>query len=140
MVQSNIGWRAILLAGILVASAAAQEAVIPSKLYRIIDGKVDVGTYNGYRRYHVVCNHCHGPDGMGSSFGPSLVDHLPDIENFRRVVRDGKSSGAASAELDWQQRAVRREFSGGLEIARVPHQRSPRQNRDLRHFASSPTH
>ena len=32
---------------------------------------------------------------MGSSFGPSLVDHLPDVETFRRIVRDGKSSGAA---------------------------------------------
>ena len=66
-----------------------------SQFYRIVDGKVDPRTYNGYRRYHAVCNHCHGPDGMGSSFGPSLVDHLPDVETFRRIVRDGKSSGAA---------------------------------------------
>jgi mono/diheme cytochrome c family protein len=74
---------------------AAQEAAPPGKFYRIVDGKVDLRTYNGYRRYHAVCNHCHGPDGMGSSFGPSLVDRLPDIETFRRIVRDGKSSGAA---------------------------------------------
>jgi hypothetical protein len=32
---------------------------------------------------------------MSSSFGPSLVDHLPDIETFRRIVRDGQSIGAA---------------------------------------------
>jgi mono/diheme cytochrome c family protein len=74
---------------------AAQEAALPGKFYRIVDGKVDPRTYNGYRRYHAVCNHCHGPDGMGSSFGPSLVDHLPDIETFRRIVHDGQSSGAA---------------------------------------------
>jgi hypothetical protein len=32
---------------------------------------------------------------MGSSFGPSLVDHLPDVETFQRIVHDGQSSGAA---------------------------------------------
>jgi mono/diheme cytochrome c family protein len=26
------------------------------------------------RRYHARCNHCHGPDGVGSTFGPSLVE------------------------------------------------------------------
>jgi mono/diheme cytochrome c family protein len=99
-------WWAIPCACVVVASAAAQEEV-PAKFYRIIDGKVDARTYNGYRRYHAVCNHCHGPDGMGSSFGPSLVDHLPDIETFRRIVRDGKSSGAA----------VMKGFSGDPNVA-----------------------
>jgi mono/diheme cytochrome c family protein len=90
-----------------MTSAAAQEAVLPAKLYRILDGKVDGRTYNGYRRYHAVCNHCHGPDGMGSSFGPSLVDRLPEVESFRRVVREGKSSGAA----------VMKGFSGDANVA-----------------------
>lgn len=75
--------------------AAAQEDTLPGKFYRVIDSKVDARTYNGYRRYHAGCNHCHGPDGMGSSFGPSLVDHLPEIETFRHIVHDGRSSGAA---------------------------------------------
>jgi len=44
---------------------------------------------------------------MGSSFGPSLVDHLPDIETFRRIVRDGESSGAA----------VMKGFSGDPNVA-----------------------
>jgi mono/diheme cytochrome c family protein len=75
-------------------ASAAQENLPAGKFYRIIDGKVDVRTYNGFRRYHAGCNHCHGPDGAGSTFGPSLVDKLPDIEAFRRIVRDGKSNGA----------------------------------------------
>ena len=98
---------AVLCACALIAGAAAQEAALPGKFYRVIDGKVDARTYNGYRRYHSVCNHCHGPDGMGSSFGPSLVDRLPDIDSFRRVVRDGKSSGAA----------VMKGFSGDANVA-----------------------
>ena len=90
-----IGWWATLCAAALITSAVAQEDTLRAKFYRIIEGKVDARTYNGYRRYHAVCNHCHGPDGMGSSFGPSLVDHLPDIETFRRIVHDGQSIGAA---------------------------------------------
>ena len=44
-----------------------------SKLYVVRDDKVDAMTYNGFRRYHAGCNHCHGPDGIGSTFAPSLV-------------------------------------------------------------------
>jgi mono/diheme cytochrome c family protein len=101
------GWWVILSVAALSMDVAAQEAALPGKFYRIVDGKVDPRTYNGYRRYHAVCNHCHGPDGMGSSFGPSLVDHLPDIETFRRIVHDGQSSGAA----------VMKGFSGDPNVA-----------------------
>jgi mono/diheme cytochrome c family protein len=107
LVRSWVGWSAILCVVCLNADAAAQEPAVPEKFYRIIDGKVDARTYNGYRRYHAVCNHCHGPEGMGSSFGPSLVDHLLDIETFRRIVHDGQSSGAA----------VMKGFSGDPNVA-----------------------
>jgi mono/diheme cytochrome c family protein len=49
-----------------------------SEAYQIVDGKVDKRTYNGFRRYNAVCNHCHGPDGVGGSFGPSLIEAPPD--------------------------------------------------------------
>ena len=74
--------------------ASRKESSAP-KYYRIIDGAVDAKTYNGFRRYHSTCNHCHGSDGLGSTFGPPLVDRLPDIDEFRRIVRLGKSSGAS---------------------------------------------
>jgi methanol metabolism-related c-type cytochrome len=47
--------------------------------YTVVDGKVDVGTYNGYRRYHSHCHSCHGPDGLGSSYAPALIESLPQI-------------------------------------------------------------
>jgi mono/diheme cytochrome c family protein len=50
-----------------------------SKFYRIVDGKADARTYNGFRRYNAACNHCHGPDGAGSIFAPSLVDRLLEL-------------------------------------------------------------
>jgi mono/diheme cytochrome c family protein len=79
----------------LCAGAAARENAPAGKFYRVVDGKVDARTYNGFRRYHGGCNHCHGQDGMGSTFGRSLVEGLPDIEHFRRIVRDGASSGSS---------------------------------------------
>jgi mono/diheme cytochrome c family protein len=79
--------------GALAIGFAATSEEAASKFYTVIDGKVDARTYNGYRRYHAGCNHCHGPDGMGSSFGPSLVEGLPDADAFRRIVRDGGRDG-----------------------------------------------
>jgi mono/diheme cytochrome c family protein len=79
----------------IVVGAGAQDDTRPDKLYRVVDGKVDARTYNGFRRYHAGCNHCHGPDGMGSTVGPSLVADLPDVETFRRIVREGKSTGTS---------------------------------------------
>ena len=32
---------------------------------------------------------------MGSTVAPSLVERLPDIERFRRVVRNGASQGSS---------------------------------------------
>jgi mono/diheme cytochrome c family protein len=86
----------IVIYGVAVSSdASSQDATLPGKFYRVIDGKADARTYNGFRRYHAGCNHCHGPDGVGSTFASSLVDRLPDIESFRRAVRDGQSNGAS---------------------------------------------
>ena len=67
----------------------------------------DANIYNGFRRYHAGCNHCHGPDGMGSMIGPSLVDRLPDIESFRAIVREGQSNGLS----------VMRGFAGDPNVA-----------------------
>jgi mono/diheme cytochrome c family protein len=80
--------------------AAAQDNAPGGKLYRIVDGKVDGKTYNGYRRFHAGCNHCHGQDGLGSTFGPSLVERLPDREAFRRIVRDGTGGGKMKGFAD----------------------------------------
>lgn len=85
-----------VVCGLLLGIEARSQADAPAgKFYRVVGGKVDAQTYNGYRRYHAGCNHCHGQDGMGSTFGPSLVEGLADIEAFRRVVRDGQRTGTS---------------------------------------------
>jgi mono/diheme cytochrome c family protein len=72
------------LAGLPPVSAADGAS------YQIIDGKVDRQTYNGYRRYNASCNHCHGPDGAGGSFGPSLIDSPPAYDAFVAAVLYGR--------------------------------------------------
>lgn len=89
---------AVLLAGAWADGVAAQQLPpesAPAKLYRFVDGKVDARTYNGYRRYHASCNHCHGPDGEGSTFASSLIGRPPEKERFRSVVLHGQSNGAS---------------------------------------------
>jgi methanol metabolism-related c-type cytochrome len=56
------------------------------------DGTVDWYTFSGFRRYHSDCHVCHGPDGMGSSYGPALKDTLNTsaYNDFMGVVAGGK--------------------------------------------------
>jgi methanol metabolism-related c-type cytochrome len=70
------------------------------KPYQVVDGKVDQGTYNGYRRYHASCHVCHGPDGLGSSYAPNLVDSLKTIsqDQFNEVVINGRQNLGAGQE------------------------------------------
>jgi mono/diheme cytochrome c family protein len=72
---------------------SAQDATGPGTFYTVVDGKVDARTFEGFRRYHAGCDRCHGPDGVGSTFAPSLVSQLPDIVAFRHAVLAGRAGG-----------------------------------------------
>ena len=65
------------------------------------DGTVDWYTSIGYTRYTANCMQCHGPDGLGSSFAPSLVDALQTISysQFLDIVTNGKKNVSASQDL-----------------------------------------
>jgi methanol metabolism-related c-type cytochrome len=71
------------------------------KPYNIVDGKVGMATYNGYRRYTESCLRCHGPDGAGSSYAPSLVDSLKTMsyDQFVGTVIAGKKNVSTSQDL-----------------------------------------
>ena len=64
----------------------------PQHPYLFKDGKVDFGTYNGFRRYHSDCHVCHGPAGLGSSYAPALKDSLKVLSwgDFVNVVVSGR--------------------------------------------------
>ena len=42
--------------------------------------QVDKKTYIGWRTYHAFCHVCHAQDAVGSTFAPSLLDRLNDID------------------------------------------------------------
>src|SRR5437868_4391903 len=64
------------------------------------DDTVDWYTYSGYRRYHSECHVCHGPDGMGSTYAPALVNSLKteDYNDFLGVVASGRKNVNRSEE------------------------------------------
>jgi methanol metabolism-related c-type cytochrome len=88
--------------GLSLAAAAQQtgEPAWEDKPYTVTDGKVDFGTYNGYRRYEAYCLRCHGPDGAGSSYAPALVDSLKTLsyEDFLEVVVYGRKNVSTSQQ------------------------------------------
>ena len=50
--------------------------------------------FSGYKRYHGNCSVCHGPDGLGGTFAPSLVNSLKAVDHdaFMEVVVNGKEN------------------------------------------------
>jgi methanol metabolism-related c-type cytochrome len=90
----------LISAGTLHAQEAEKETDPYETPYIIEDGKVDQGTYNGFRRYHSSCHVCHGPDGLGGSFAPALVDSLKvlDYDQFAEIIANGKAQQGASGQ------------------------------------------
>jgi methanol metabolism-related c-type cytochrome len=80
---------AALAAGVAAMGASRAD---DEKPYKVENGHVDQATYNGYRRYGESCLRCHGPDGAGSSYAPSLVDSLKQMDHdaFAEVVVNGR--------------------------------------------------
>lgn len=63
----------------------------------------------GYEKYHAHCHTCHGPNGVGSTFAPSLVDRLEDLSQgeFTGIVANGKkrfdsTTGTYSVMPPWK--------------------------------------
>lgn len=50
----------------------------------------------GYRRYQGVCAHCHGPDGVGSTFAPGLLEPLAGRQAFASAVLGGVTGPAGA--------------------------------------------
>src|ERR1700746_501680 len=91
---------AVALGGGFALAAEGDKAA--EKPYTITDGKVDKKTFNGWRRYTESCLRCHGPDGAGSSYAPSLVDSVKHLnqDEFNEIVVNGRTNvSAASANV-----------------------------------------
>ena len=71
-----VGLAAGLVALIVPPLHAQPRAEPPPGDYRVIDGKVDLGTYTGWRLFHTACYGCHGVDALGTDVAPSLVERV----------------------------------------------------------------
>src|SRR5688572_9987639 len=90
----------------MAAPPRAPTSLVPN-IIEWLTARLTRGPTTASRRYHAGCNHCHGPDGVGSMFGPPLVDRLPAIDVFRHIVRDGVRKG----------NSVMQGFSGDENVA-----------------------
>lgn len=89
---------AVCLLGLFTALATVSSPLAEETPYTVEDGKVDKGTYNGYRRFHGVCHTCHGQDAMGSTIAPSLVNSMKSLsyEEFKTTVMEGRAATTAT--------------------------------------------
>lgn len=92
-------WRTLMGAAILAALlltpfAGARAIENEEKPYVIKDGVVDWYTFSGFRRYHSECHVCHGPDGLGSSFAPGLIETMKTstYDEFVEIVVNGREA------------------------------------------------
>ena len=81
-------------------AAEDEEVDWEDKPYEYVDGKVDFGTYNGFRRYHSSCHVCHGPDGLGSTYAPPLIESIPRIgyDGYLEAVVNGIENVSTSEQ------------------------------------------
>ncbi len=111
-------FRCLLASGLAIAASAARAdgagdpAPVKSSdglyfdksgnpTFNIRDGAVDWYTYIGYRMYGANCLQCHGPDALGSSYAPSLVDSFKTLstEDVFATIIGGKRAVSSSQDL-----------------------------------------
>jgi methanol metabolism-related c-type cytochrome len=65
------------------------------------DGTVDWYTFAGFTRYSSECLRCHGPDGVGSTYAPALIESMKRLSytDFYAIVAGGKKDVSSAQEL-----------------------------------------
>ena len=93
--KSLLAMSVLVGAGVAFAVAGSSGARAENDpVYQVQDGHVDQHTFNGYRRYGESCLRCHGPDGAGSSYAPSLTESLKKMsyEDFTNTIVNGRQN------------------------------------------------
>lgn len=82
-IKVNFALVGLLLAvGLMVPPVGAGDTPYEVECH---NGKctVDKKTYVGWRVYHANCHVCHAQDAVGSTFAPSLIDTMKEIDKER---------------------------------------------------------
>jgi mono/diheme cytochrome c family protein len=72
--RALLAWLA-LLAATHPALAGPRDTPMPGE-FVVIDGRVDGGTYAGWKLFHTACYVCHGVGGTGTDVAPNLVERV----------------------------------------------------------------
>lgn len=74
--------------------AAGSAAPSPDAKTGAVSEEVAWTRFSGWKRYHANCSVCHGSDGLGGTFAPSLVNSLKSLDHdqFLTVVVNGKEN------------------------------------------------
>lgn len=81
-------------AAVLGLPPAADADEAESKFEFVVEGnRVDASTMAGWEVYTGSCMACHGPDGLGSTFAPSLIRAVErrTFEQFAETIAEGRS-------------------------------------------------
>ncbi len=99
----------------IVQVTTGTALAVPSKPppYQITDGKIDMGTYAGWRIFQNNCAKCHGAGAEGTQLAPNLLPIVKDmsetrfvgtvLRRYRQITPAGElyaSGGAREALLD----------------------------------------
>ena len=77
----------------MVSEAELDKCRGDDSLVEMKYGWMDFATYKGWRSYHAECHVCHGPDAMGSTYAPSLMESVNNglsFDDFFNVIMNGR--------------------------------------------------
>ncbi len=76
-VAGHFRWTVLLACALSAPLPTAQPDPMPMPGdYRVMGGRVDAGTYAGWRAFHATCYACHGVGGVGTAAAPNLVARI----------------------------------------------------------------
>ena len=90
------------------APAPTRQEPLPGD-YQVVDGRIDRGTYSGWRLFQANCQRCHGTGGVGTNAAPNLLTRIPNLTpkafaskvlTSYRIVRMTPDNGAEDRETE----------------------------------------
>lgn len=104
----RLGWGCLVAASSVVAQAQDPNHPLPGD-YRVVDGRVDRGTYNGWQLFEAHCRGCHGTGATGTAKAPDLVQRISNytprgfaskVLTSYRIVRMSPENGAKDRDAE----------------------------------------
>ena len=129
-VAGHFRWTVLLACALSAPLLAAQPDPMPMPGdYRVMGGRVDAGTYAGWRAFHATCYACHGVGGVGTTAAPNLVARIGSmtprtfaakvLASYRIVAPDEgppTDKGASTPDTMLEQIMRRERGNGGRVI------------------------